>query len=309
MRWLRSTVEIESSCTHDSRRISRLDRRPSVARRDARREALVGDDVAPQRGKRDRGVDTCGRNASRAPRGGGSDAGSRCAGRQPRARRRLHPAVLARACSARVACTYSAMKPGQLLTLRPSPSTRYQLSQPVQTELRSRSCTCSSKLACTSGRTSSAPPPARARRSASIDVARLRLDHHDDRAEAEVRVRPVEQEHVRKAGDGDAEMGARAALPAPLQVPPAAPVHLQRQHELVRLEAGAVDDAVDLALDAVGGDGAALADALDVLGDQLDVRALQRRQPVRREQDALAAEGIVGPDLLAAARGPRPGRA
>ena len=54
---------------------------------------------------------------------------------------------------------------------------------------------------------------ARARRSAAITCAIAGLDRVDHRARAAVRVRPVEQEHVREAGDGHAR-GRRAATSA-----------------------------------------------------------------------------------------------
>ena len=50
---------------------------------------------------------------------------------------------------------------------------------------------------------------------------------------------------------------------------------------------------------AVGRDDALWDHAGDRLGDELDVRALQRRQVVRAEQHALAAEGVVRPRLPA----------
>ena len=50
MRWLRSTVEIESSCTHD-RRLMAASTSSARARRQAGGEALVGDHVAAKGGE------------------------------------------------------------------------------------------------------------------------------------------------------------------------------------------------------------------------------------------------------------------
>ena len=72
----------------------------------------------------------------------------------------------------------------------------------------------------------------------------------------DVRVRPVEAEEVREARDGDAEVRAGVAVPLLVQVDAAAAGDLHRREELRRLEAGAVDDHVDVVLVAVGGDDA-----------------------------------------------------
>ena len=84
-----------------------------------------------------------------------------------------------------------------------------------------------------------------------------------------------------------------------------APAICHREHEVVRLEAGRPDDAVDLVQRAVGGARCPSGSiAVDRLGHELDVRPLQRGQEVRAEQHPLAAERVVGPHLLAQPRGP-----
>ena len=60
------------------------------------------------------------------------------------------------------------------------------------------------------------------------------------------------------------------------------------------VEAGGANQRVDRALAAVGGDDAVRRDALDGVGDQLDVRPHQRRVEIVRVDDALAAERIRG---------------
>ena len=89
---------------------------------------------------------------------------------------------------------------------------------------------------------------------AADDVVGPALREVDDAAvDDDVRVRPVEAEEVREAGHGDAEVGARVAVPALVQVGAAAAGDLHRRQELRGVEARAVDDDVDLVLDAVGG--------------------------------------------------------
>ena len=67
-----------------------------------------------------------------------------------------------------------------------------------------------------------APRPTGARCASGVDrVAHLRLDHHDDRAHAQVGVGPVEHEHVREPGHRDPEVRLGAARPGLLEVAPA----------------------------------------------------------------------------------------
>ncbi len=150
--------------------------------------------------------------------------------------------------STAVASRYSRMKPGQFATIRPVES-RYHESHCVHAVPAKRDCTSASLAASTSGRTSiAAAPRAQHLLERLAHVARLRLEVHDDRPAGGVRVRPVHHEHRREAGHRDAEVSVGAACPRVAQRDPAGPGDLHREHEVVRLEAGAVDDAVDLVL-------------------------------------------------------------
>ena len=95
-------------------------------------------------------------------------------------------------------------------------------------------------------------------------VAHLALREPDDAAvDDDVRVRPVEHEEVREAGHGDAEVGAGVAVPALVEVDAAAADDLHRREELRRLEAGAVEQHVELVQLAVDRDDALGHDLLD----------------------------------------------
>ena len=76
---------------------------------------------------------------------------------------------------------------------------------------------------------------------------------------------PYSRNRFGNSGHGEPEVGPGVAVPPLVEVDAVAPMHPHRRQELRRLEAGAVDDDVDLVLHAVGG-----ADAL--LGDLLDAR-------------------------------------
>ena len=65
------------------------------------------------------------------------------------------------------------------------------------------------------------------------------------------------------------------------------------------MKARAEDQAVNLAACAVGGDDGVGFHTRDAGGDDVDVLARERRVVVVRDQDALAADGVVGRDLLA----------
>ena len=111
-------------------------------------------------------------------------------------------------------------------------------------------------------------------------VAHLALGEPDDAAvDDDVRVRPVEHEEVREARHGDAEVGAGVAVPAPVEVDAVAADDLHRRQELRRLEAGAVEEHVELVQLAVDGDDALGHDLLDARRRQRDVVAVQRRGP------------------------------
>src|SRR5688500_6083382 len=67
---------------------------------------------------------------------------------------------------------------------------------------------------------------------------------------------------------------------------------------LRRQEAGREDDRVHRMQDPIGSDDAFRADALDRLGDQTDVLAIERRQIVVRDRRPLAAETIARQESL-----------
>ena len=113
-------------------------------------------------------------------------------------------------------CWYSATVPGQLVVIR-LPS-MYQLSQPAQALSASRSWISASYAGGDLGAHVEQPAVAGGAAAGDLggdlgDVAGLRLHHVDDRAAAEVGVRPVDEEQVGEAGHAQAEVGARAVGP------------------------------------------------------------------------------------------------
>src|SRR3546814_3794946 len=65
------------------------------------------------------------------------------------------------------------------------------------------------------------------------------------------------------------------------------------------METGAVYDGIDdITLAITGDDGIGL-DVIDGIGDDVDVVVVQRREPVVRQQQALAADLVVGNQFLA----------
>ena len=109
-----------------------------------------------------------------------------------------------------------------------------------------------------------------------------------------VGVRAIEDEHVRKARHGGAQVRLGPLVPDPVQLTPVEPEDRQRGDEVLGLEAGPVDDHVGGPFDAVGADDAGGLDPLDRPADQLDVGADEGRVPVRGEEDPLAADLVVG---------------
>jgi hypothetical protein len=87
---------------------------------------------------------------------------------------------------------------------------------------------------------------------------------------------------------------ARRALPHLAHEPAVTPAQLLGDGRVGDVEAGAEDDRVDLALDAVAVEHGALADSLESARDELDVRLLERRVPLVGGQDSLAAQRVVG---------------
>ena len=94
----------------------------------------------------------------------------------------------------------------------------------------------------------------------------------------------------------------RWALGLPCQtsssVLPCGPRTMPPDRHVGDLEAGAEDDRVDLALLAVAGHDRVRRDLLDAAGEQLDVGLGERRVPLVRGQDPLAADRVAGRDLL-----------
>ena len=133
-------------------------------------------------------------------------------------------------------------------------------------------------------------------------IGDLALEHVDDRVAAEVGVGPVEHEEVREPGDGDPEIRLGPVAPGLIQPPPAEAGHRHGRQEVEGPEPGAVDDHVRRAGGGTGRDHAAGRDALDRVGDELDVAAGQRGVPVVREQHPLAAHHVAGDALLAQPR-------
>ena len=111
---------------------------------------------------------------------------------------------------------------------------------------------------------------------------------------AEVRVGAVEHEEVREARDADAEVRLRAVLPDLLQQPAVGPRDLHRHEERRALEAGGDDDDVHGAGAAVAGHDRVLGHALDRAHHDLDVVPVERLVVVVGDEDALAADRVVG---------------
>ena len=210
-------------------------------------------------------------------------------------RRRAGPGrrVVASA-SVRVRRWYSACDPGQLFVTRPSAVT-YQLEQPTQTLPASRSSISRTNASWTSRRTSSrsacrwraprrpgprtspapraARPPSRCRGSCSARRAGTCSGSRGPRCRGRPR---------RRAPRRPRRAGARRGP------------HLHRREELRRVKpvpktiasAGWARPSAPITPSSVT--------SRDRAGDELDVVAAQRRIPVRGDQDALAADRVVG---------------
>ncbi|MQY23057.1 hypothetical protein NRB20_61840 [Nocardia sp. RB20] len=135
------------------------------------------------------------------------------------------------------------------------------------------------------------------------DVAGLGFEHVDDRTGADVGVRAVHQEQVGEVGDRHAQVGAGAlGVPDVGEFAARAAVDVHGGEEFGALEAGAVDDDVDLVLDAVGGADTGRGDRLDGGGLHGDVGLAQRREVLVGEQAALTSGGVVWSELGAQLR-------
>src|SRR5690606_11267914 len=132
------------------------------------------------------------------------------------------------------------------------------------------------------------------------DVVHLALDHEDDAVVAERGVRADQLVQVRVAADRGAEVGLGAIFPVLAQLVSGQAGEREVLHVDARVDdkAGAEDDAVGRALNAVTRDGAVLAYFLDAVSDQLDIVAVEHRVPLVGNQHALAANGVVRRQLL-----------
>src|SRR5690606_36885019 len=77
------------------------------------------------------------------------------------------------------------------------------------------------------------------------DVGGLAFEHVDDGAGAHVRVGPVHEEEVGEAGDGHAEVGARAVLPGRVQLLAVQADDAHGRDKVLGAEAGGPDDGVE----------------------------------------------------------------
>ena len=125
------------------------------------------------------------------------------------------------------------------------------------------------------------------------DVARLALDHEDDRVVSEVRVRPVCHEEVREAGDRDSQVGLGTFLPFHLQRSAFQASDLHGCQEFGAPETCGQDDSVSGMSAALAIDNPVLAHALDPCGHDLDVLSLQRRIVVIGDEDAAGSYRVV----------------
>ena len=218
--------------------------------------------------------------------------------------------VLGRRRSARRGGGTANVQSGHSVALRPV-SSRYQLLQPV---LQTVSLHPLVDRAVVAPRRPRAGPPRPRRRGARIvaqrvhHVGHLGLDHVDHRAVPEPGVRAEQHEQVREAGDG-ACRGGRAGCP-----PSTRRACGRRGRGRSRATGMSVTwkpvpkmIASTSMLLARLGDDRVLADLGDAVGDELDVVAAERRIPLVRGQDPLAADRVARLDLARAARGRRSG--
>ncbi|MNL33311.1 hypothetical protein D3C87_1552170 [compost metagenome] len=106
-------------------------------------------------------------------------------------------------------------------------------------------------------------------------------------------VGPVHAEHIGESRHGHAHIGPRVViLPDLMQRHPVTPGNVDRHQELGSVEAGAIDDYVELVLSTVHTANALGRDGLDRQTNHADVVAFERRDP----------SAIVADDALAADR-------
>src|SRR5260370_5172921 len=124
-------------------------------------------------------------------------------------------------------------------------------------------------------------------------VANLRFDHENDGIVAKSGVRSEKHEEIGEAIDGDAEIGGHALSPGVVNFDAALPHHAAANERFRSAEAGAVDQDVDGALDAVARDDAVLADFGNPIGDKFDVRTIESGIVVVGNKNTLAAQLVV----------------
>src|SRR5262249_45174283 len=131
------------------------------------------------------------------------------------------------------------------------------------------------------------------------DVADLAFGEEDDASvHDDVGVRSVEAEQVGEVWDGDPEVGARIAVPLGVQVRALPADDRHRHQEVRRGESGPVHDHVRVVKYPAFGDDAPGRDALDGVGDQLDVLPLERPCPdAVVSHDPFARRWVGGHDL------------
>src|SRR5260370_15854275 len=124
-------------------------------------------------------------------------------------------------------------------------------------------------------------------------VANLRFDHENDGIVAQSGGRCEKHEEIGKTIHGDAKIGGHALSPSGVNFHAALPHDAAANEGLRCAEAGAVDQDVDGALDAVARDDAVLADFGNPIGDKFDVRTIESGIVVVGNKTRLAAELIV----------------
>src|SRR5260370_18529461 len=98
---------------------------------------------------------------------------------------------------------------------------------------------------------------------------------------------------MRAAGDGAPEIGGHALSPGVMNFPAALPYHAEADKRLGRAEAGAINQYIDSALDAVARDDAVRTHLGDSFRNQFDVRTIGCWIVVVGNKDTFAAQQIV----------------
>jgi hypothetical protein len=126
----------------------------------------------------------------------------------------------------------------------------------------------------------------------------LPLKLGDDRARA-IGVRPVQDEEVREAGHGDAQVCGLPVPPRVLQAEPAEPADRERSEEVRRLESRAQHEHVDGSLHAAVVHDAGVRHRGHRVRDEFGVGSVERAVVGRRQDDALAPPRVARRDAAA----------